>query len=267
MAKLIRTILDLVQCNPSKNLYSSYEAMSQQCNDLVNQELQIQFQELYNNSTNFEEFCNQEFYNKLETYISSGNTNNFLSMLRLLDKLDNVMSDDFIHIFGFDDDWHTISALNSNISMTKIMLLPRCFCSWERSHRGSQNGIDLLNIMQYFYYIEVDDNMCIETEHGVKFKVKNYLLQEYLFSTCKQRKKLRVGVSPVIDKDILTVEHYVKDNENRFSVNIKSRDIVHIIGDRVCNILEEAKNKNVDIMVFPEMLGSIEIFPGKNTHH
>lgn len=256
IAKLISIILkyDKKKLNEAK---MSYRSLGDDTSKKVRKTIEASMPELYNKN-HVKELFKQSFLNAFEKIIQI--EDNLLTLLVLLSKIDIYLKDDFFTIFSFRQDYKRINSLNNNVSETGIILLPRCKCAWEREHRLIQNGIELIHIMDNLYYIEADENGELESIQGEKFQIQNFLVKKSFFKQAFDRGYLKVGFSPVTKEDC--IKESVKINEvdggRKFSVELDA-DKKTFLMKRIERIMDEAKEQDVDIMIFPEMLGSDEI--------
>ena len=163
-------------------------------------------------------------------------------LVQLIHKLDKGLSERILAGEDYLNISKPVNCLNTNWNETQIMLLPRCRCLWERNSQGKQYGSGLMNDMKSMYYIRTEDLK--------GYELRNVFLGKTFFS---YRKNLRIGVSPITNKDVLKVSYYEKENSVYFSVNGLRKP--SNIRSRMRNILQKARDAGVDIMLFPEMLG------------
>lgn len=256
MALLIENLLTILKTPSNQNALDNYIASGVGMKNVIERRLKKQLPELYEGKEVKEIFRNYQFQEKIGSFIRMNN--DVYVFIALLRKLDMVLSDDRTRIFNFDN-YKYIEGLNSNIMDTGIIILPRCESFWERGHRGEQYGIELIHMMEYFYYIEVDNEGLLLGYKGIRFEIKNYLVNENLFYDAAKKSRLVLGMSPIIKDSCLTKPKiYNVDIAKKFSVRLKKQKI-NIIKRRIEAVLNKAREEGVDILVFPEMLGSKEI--------
>lgn len=198
MAKLISILLKLLKHEKYNNSLKAYLSLGVKSRDALESILKEKLPELYNDTDTMTIFHNRSFCQSLSKLLKE-NTNIGL-FLMLLRRFDLLFGDEMLRMFGSDEDFKCIKGLNTNIKNTHIILLPRCSCTWERSHRGRQNGIELLHIMDNFFYVEVTKDGTIRSDKGIEFRLSNILIDESLFASAYERGKLVVGLSPVLKK-------------------------------------------------------------------
>lgn len=144
-------------------------------------------------------------------------------------------------------DEHEFESLNSNYQDTQIRILPNVKCFWKRNSRGKQHRLTLNHVFQNFYYIY--------NEKLIEFKIINIILDADVFYQALNNHRLRIGCSPLTDKKtICNIQKKIKNHHQYFYIDgIENQQVIN---EKVIKTLELAKNHEVDILVFPEMLGS-----------
>lgn len=94
--------------------------------------------------------------------------------------------------------------------------------------------------------------------------IRHVWLSSLLFQTAKDRGYLRVGFSPLSRHLNLNVSEYYKDNIRYFSVD--SSENSEKVKQLVLSVLEDAKKEKVDILLFPEMIGSSGLVDAVTEH-
>ncbi len=195
---------------------------------------------------------------KLEAFVDEGfadrNEEGFLlfELLCCLDKGLQKRIESEIEAFG---SFETVCALNDNYLETEIALLPYLPAAWERSSRRGQHFNDINSLLRTFYYIDQRDLK--------KMKVKNikHIFLNFLpFERAKDLRRLRIGFSPLSRTLKLDVLSEVREEVAYFSVD--STGIGKRVKELVLKVLDKAKKAEVDIVFFPEMVGSPEVVDG-----
>ena len=149
-------------------------------------------------------------------------------------------------------DYSPIDYLNGNHESTMVIILPDFKCDWQHDHMRNcfENGIN--NFTNNIYFVDI--------KHTIgKYKIQNYILNRTLFYRAKQSGKLKIGISPLtcnpaITKD--TIETEERNGVGYFSVKeVKDSESIN---EALISILKKARREMVDILVFPEMLGTEE---------
>lgn len=142
----------------------------------------------------------------------------------------------------------TIDALNNNVEETQIQVLPKMSAYWERGSGGSQHSYDISRLLKNIMYIDtrIFSEMQIE-------QIKHSFLSSSMFYRAEKKGILRIGVSFISrNLHIMTRE----SGENKFCVDAVTRP--GQVEKNVKRVLEEARREQVDIVFFPEMIGSSE---------
>lgn len=186
-----------------------------------------------------------DFFERLENVY---NDKDIIYKELLIFYMDAAISNFFKGYFTFEDDIIKIGTLNSNYKQTKIGIVIKVSCGWE--HNIIQNN--LLGILNNFYYVDYN-NM-----DG--FKMINYVIDPVFYSL-KEKSSIKIAISPITKEKVVQFSNsYQKQNQfsklyqNYFRVEkILYEDIVKSI---IIENIKEAGEEKVDLMVFPEMLGT-----------
>ena len=165
----------------------------------------------------------------------------------LLYCIDYIIKD---RVLFFQDNQNEIIALNSNYNENGIFLLPYYDCSWKRKSRGKQHGYTLNHSLSNTYFIQ--------KEKLGKLTIKHIVIANDLFPITNIRHTLKIGCSSVTNLETISApKTIVIDSTKYFAVDeFKNKSIVK---EKVLSVLEEAKKQEIDILVFPEMLGTEEL--------
>lgn len=149
----------------------------------------------------------------------------------------------------FEEEYEEIEGLNDNWKETGISILKRVSCAWQVRNIGSCEE----SLFYNFYYIERQEDI----------KISNHVLQRP--SVLKSGKlNLRVAISPLTKEEVVVfsepyerVNIHTKQKQHYFRVEtIKNTEWLE---QEIIRNMEYSGTHDVDILVFPEMLGSQEM--------
>ena len=149
----------------------------------------------------------------------------------------------------FEEEYEEIEGLNDNWKETGISILKRVSCAWQVRNIGSCEESLFCN----FYYIEMQEDI----------KISNHVLQRS--SVLKSGKSnLRVAISPLTKEEVVVfsepyerVNIHTKQKQHYFRVEtIKNTEWLE---QEIIRNMEYSGTHDVDILFFPEMLGSQEM--------
>ena len=247
MAIIIRRLLTIEKKTPGH--LRNYRAYKR---DGARQKLKRLFPVLFKeNSCVFREIASDEMdegdWNRVETF--AANSEEPFLLIELLLGIDGALRNRVRMEIEIFRTCNTISSLNSNFEETKIYLLPYMEALWERKSRGRQHSYDINGYLGNFIFIDEQELRKFSIND-----IRHVWLSSLLFQTAKDRGYLRVGFSPLSRHLKLNVSEYYKDNIRYFSVD--SRENSEKVKQLVLSVLEKAKKEKVDILLFPEMIGS-----------
>lgn len=253
MAEILREITD---CAPPK-FFVDYEVLSPHKRKRINEELREALPELFDSGTGqyieiifHKERYTEDFFVRLTRLRKNCIKNSDYALLVcLLEKLDQGLEKRAEAELELGEEFKFIKMLNGNGDDTKIQLLPRAMCSWERSSRGRQHFSSLGNYLRNYYYIDMKE------AKGYKFR--HVLISSGVFSDAYANGRLRIGVSPINNSTDLKLKQYELEHKELFALEGLSDS--EALADNIKRILDRAASEHVDIMVFPEMLGTEEI--------
>ncbi len=141
-------------------------------------------------------------------------------------------------------------SLNSNHEETNIILLPYMRCDWQRSSRGHQHGYTLFHYLKNVYYVQ--------KERMNHLELKNVILPLDIFHRMNEKHCITIGCCPITEKvTVKNVESFEEEGFKYFEVkDLCNKDMIK---ENVLKLLEKARENEVDILVFPEMLGTKEV--------
>lgn len=253
---IIADIIRWLEDNTDSRFYIEFRGLSFNAGEDLNKRLEAHLPELFIEGTGQAkeiidtELYDESFFDKLNDLINFNKHKRGRRILvRLIQKLDLALSRRIWERGSATDETIILNSLNINVNDNNIVLLPRCKCKWERNSRGKQYGNGLMNHLNSLYYIK--------TEQLAGFSLTNIVMKASFLNLAKIREKITVGISPLTKEDVLDISFYERDETLYFSVNeLKNMDM---LTNKISDILEEAKKKNVDILLFPEMTGGKEI--------
>ncbi len=245
MAEFIRIILD----QADEDFFDRYSAISETRNRELETEIKDKFPELMAEGHMKEirnEMCfDEDFFAKMKQYSQKALSEKQLQLLvSLLTKLDQGLS---AHLRLFQSK-EEIQGLNTNIEQTRVQLLPRRDSYWEHTSRGKNHRNDLNVYLRYAY--------CIDLNKTGEYKIFHRFLSPSVFSDAVHRQTLRIGMSPVTFEARLSWNTKEVNGTGYFYItDLKGKDIIK---SNCLSIWERAVKEEVDILVFPEMIG----YPG-----
>lgn len=184
---------------------------------------------------------------ELENYLNSAEDKD--ELIFLVEKLDSFLENTYFECFPIDQEEYRFLCLNDNYSECGLYLLPRVVCGWEHQNRDAYTSYTVFYYLRNFYFIFQEDM--------ADFQVENILMPKDLFWDAVWRSELRIMVSPVTGiKAVETTKPYTKNGSQFTSVQSMERDIEEKIEGKVLKIIKRAVCEEIDILVFPEMLGS-----------
>lgn len=245
MAELIRAILD----QADENFFDRYSAISEARNRELETEIKDEFPELmaegHMKEIRNETYFDENFFTRMRQYSQKALSEKQLQLLvSLLTKLDQGLS---AHLRLFQSE-QEIQGLNANIEQTQVQLLPRRDSYWEHTSRGKNHKNDMNVYLRYAY--------CIDLNRTGNYKIFHRFLSPSVFSDAVHRRRLRIGMSPVTFGAQLSWNTKEVNGTGYFYItDLKGKDIIQ---SNCLSIWERAVKEEVDILVFPEMLG----YPG-----
>lgn len=185
----------------------------------------------------------------LEKFVKDNDEFKIIKLLQMLDEsLEAVIKDRL----RFIDEYIEMKSLNNNIDETGVLVLPFYRCSWQRNSRSSQHGYTINHYLQNIY--------CIMKYELKDLEIKNIVVDDSLFYHAKKDGVLKIGISPVTCEEVISeIKEYTDESGTQYFYldGIENRNLIR---SKVTNIVKKAKNMNIDILVFPEMLGFSEIY-------
>lgn len=259
MAVVIRDVVD----NVSDDFLQKYHAMAQEKRIRLNGELKNEFPELYSdNYLSIEKPEGKEFFDRLNRFreecIREDQYDKLINLLSKLDLTLKMQIDLYIKCFeeerlrmqltGKLNGEGAYGCLNSNAEECQVQLLPRCSCQWMHNSRDRAASVSLNNFLSSCYYV------CMEFLNGYKI---NHLYFYNKFEQAAEDKCLKVGITPLFNEAEMNVVYPEIDGVNCFEIT----EIMNTDELVKCALkqLELAREKGVDILCYPEMLGTEEV--------
>ena len=187
----------------------------------------------------------ETFYSALENIVLQ---DDIFLLLLLLYFMDRAIEPYYKRSTSFEDDIEHFDALNINVADTGIIILRKVKCDW--SH--TQINKNLMGVLAEFYYI---DSCQVPT-----FKIRNHIMDPLILST-GNRDSFKFAISP-LTKDLMLrfSEPYIRKNErtgsDQYLFRVEEILSEETITEEVFSVITTAGKNKVDILVFPEMLGT-----------
>lgn len=245
-------IISCLLRNADVKSLEEYMAISSELNERLNKFLANEFPELYSTELKIYALYGEKgnlLLKKIEIFIEKCNKKKeYFPLIKLLGRLDLKMSDYLVMIEAciIDDE---ISGINDNIEKTGVQLLPRCECFWAHLNREKTASVNLNNFLKGFYFIEIGKI--------APYEVRHHFLNPIAFQRAHKKKYLTIGITPFSSKAILTPKKNYSSAYNSFEMdNISNSSELARIAEKV---FSKARDMEVDILCFPEMIGHKDI--------
>lgn len=249
MAYMIRKLID----NVDSRFFEKFRAISDKTRASCNHTLHREFPELVDQYGNAQTILapyhtDTELVNKLYRFTNKSVKEGDLMLLAMLiHKLDIGLTD---ATENQKRDTAYIRGLNLNDREQEIQILPKCFCSWAHEHKDKNCSNSLNNFLSHAYYIDTR-----ELKRRTGCDVSHCILSSEHFSRADDRGYLTIGITPLSDETKLDLQK--KETESgicEFQVTGVSNE--NDLVKNVEGILGRAKELGVDILCFPEALGT-----------
>lgn len=177
-------------------------------------------------------------------------TEDVYSQLLLLYYMDRAIEDCYTHNCNFEDDIEQFEAINHNIAETSIAIIKKTKCCWEHTSLTENLANKILSV---FYYI--DYQLLPNT------RVINHIVDSGLI-TPKSTNCYKFAISPVTKQKVLCLSvPYQRKNRKTGALQslFRVEKLQHEkeLTDYVMENIITAGQQNADLLVFPEMLGSV----------
>lgn len=147
-------------------------------------------------------------------------------------------------------DYSSFDYLNSNSQETNIIVLPKVNVNWQHSNMWKYFDYSINNYLTNIYIIDI-------TEIKGNYKIKNYVLSYDLFAEEIEKGKIVIGIFPITCKDCINLENVeIKDVNGKGFFSVTKLQHKGEITGNIKSIYKEARMRGVNILVFPEMLGT-----------
>lgn len=178
-------------------------------------------------------------------------------VLMIIQKLDNLLKEEIeiyykifadknaAYIVADKNDKKIDKCLNTNKDECNLQLLPKCACEWSHNSREiiATNTINMY-LKNCFY---------VQMEKLGKFELRNVYLNR-CFENAKKTRVLKIGMTPLCNDVHLGIRKFEENGTSYFEIeDVKNEDAIK---ETVLKQLEQAKENDVDIMMYPEMLGT-----------
>lgn len=249
MAYMIRMLLD----NADSQFYEEFRAIGEKSRLQYNRMLYKEFPELVDSYGNAKmiltpHHIDMELVNRLHEFADNCvKEQNLMPLAMLIHKLDIGLTE---VVRNAKTDTVNTQGLNSNFTEQEIQILPRCFCSWAHEHKDKNCSNSLNNFLTHLYFIDTR-----ELKRRTGCEVSHCILSSEHFSRADNHGYLMIGITPLCDETILDVPKIENENgvcEFQITGLSNEKDLIK----NVEGILERAKELGVDILCFPEMLGT-----------
>lgn len=278
----IATILSVLKKLSSKHFYQEYDIQSIPDPGSLEEDLTTFMKDLrlfannYNISLSFllvrYGIPNDQYTWIFDTWRLSSN---FKALYALLTRLTREITQNDLHRYVGDLD-DGFESLNQNVSETGFLILPRFLAinehievdepTSERDCEKDESAFswagDRLHLkFKNIYYIEKKK---LTTDSGRQFAIRNHIMESIdgrkLCTT-----PLIIAASPIVYADVLntcadTSSRYIAtgvEQQTFYVVGTKQKELIH---SRIKAAYLAACKENVDILVFPEMLGDATTF-------
>ena len=174
----------------------------------------------------------------------------YYALLGLLQILDHAMASLLNGaIAEFEREKFSI-VLNTNRESVGMGLLPRCSCVWERKHRL----IHRYNNLESFLY----NILLIENSVLGELIDKHYFLKDELFPRFKERHAVKIAATPLRLERNFQVHLSDKDKIQYFNIAYENPSF-EADNELIWEKIWTAAENESDIVVFPELLGNVEM--------
>lgn len=168
-------------------------------------------------------------------------------IMKLLNILDDALENVIKNRYQIEDNFIEVPSLNSNTDETNIVILPNVPCSWKRASNGCQHGYKINHCLHNIY--------CIINSNLKGLCIKNIFLDETVFYRAKKNNKLKIACSPVTNQEIVSKINEITDENGDCYFSVSSIKNKNLLKEKVLKIIKKCMSDNVDILVFPELLG------------
>ena len=226
--------------------FRSYDKKSVQ--RLLWKELPILFEE---DGSGYKEIGNEQLdaWDMVDSYIQR--CQDPFALLYLLIQLDLAIEKRVQAVGEIAGEIQVLESLNNNVPATQITIIPQMESFWGRNNRGRQHSYHINRLLKNIMYLDEQVLFSVKVKH-----IKHIILPSPYFIRSEKRGVLRIGCSFVSRNLHLKTSDYIRDGVKYFSVDGGEEDhVLNVVKD----VLQKAKEEQVDILFFPEMIGSDRI--------
>ena len=265
------TIFDLIAVLFSDilkfNQVGSENSMSEEKVDLLEKKVNdLLKNKIFENKSQIdgEMYVNSQVFNDIISYCRE--ENDFLLYRSILCQLDSAINIDILiskYDFNKSDDGlspRTFEKVNTNSEDTGITIIPRVSTLADTFFTGTEHK-------KYknanYWYDNINDHfnniICIQNSTLDNYTIKNIIID--LFKN-RERDKIVIGVTPICNsslKELMKVNEYCNEETGKQHFAVEKYYNPEFLTERFLNALDLAKKKNVDILMGPEMLGSLKL--------
>ena len=174
----------------------------------------------------------------------------YYALLGLLQILDTSMTTLLNQaVADFEQENFSI-VLNTNRESVGVGLLPRCSCVWERKHRL----VHRYNNLESFLY----NILLIENSVLGELIDEHYFLQKDLFPRFRERNAVKIAATPLRRDRHSKAQLIDKDKVLYYSITYDPSSF-EADNELIWNKIWTAAENESDIVVFPELLGNVEM--------
>lgn len=193
----------------------------------------------------------RDFLENLRSLIDRLKANDdYYALLGLLQILDQAMAPLLIGAIAEFEQENFSIVLNTNRESVGVGLLPRCSCVWERKHRL----IHRYNNLESFLY----NILLIENSVLGELIDKHYFLKDELFPRFKNRRAVKIAATPLRLERHSKAQLIDKDKVLYYSITYDSSSFA-TDNELIWKKIWTAAENESDIVVFPELLGNVEM--------
>lgn len=161
----------------------------------------------------------------------------------------------YLYIQKTHDSMKKEGLLNNNSKECGIALYKNINALWEHQNGGKEAGLTCFNLASNFYIRDLS----IQEKYQYNYEDMWYSSEfELLVDQLRENKVLKIGMTGVSDLRPFRIILGKGEYENNFEVQLLPTYEEYII-PKIIKIIQKACEESVDILIFPEMLGSIKI--------
>ena len=196
--------------------------------------------------------------------------NDYLFYRSVLCQLDSMLDMDILikkYDFNkYDDDisCRIFDSLNGNYQETGVTIIPNVPSLPTTFYVKKESGFEDKKYKNAnYWYDNINDHfnniICISNSMLDGYKINNVIID--LFKN-REKDKIVIGVTPCCNKrlnDLMNVHEYCNEDTGTQHFEIKEYYDPQFLTDNFLKCLSLAKSSHVDILIGPEMLGSLEL--------